>query len=243
MNRLRKLVFLVIGIIITVRISSQEILIREEYKDYLYNFEKLADNEILSYEFEFFTLDNKEYTFKVFADNVNTNARRLIGYWRTPYAAYQFSYNRKSLVFFEYSRERDCPLFLLDGNAGTVKYLMHMNTGAITSRDLKYLLYGSGSYDPSIRNFTLIDLGKMKIVKTIQWSIYPRWGGGTSVFRSINRNYDFRMDYNVEGILYATCYYNISTDELKVVLNDTTDENIEVLRRREPTLKEEIGLF
>jgi hypothetical protein len=243
MNRQRKLVFLVIGIIIAVKTSAQEILVSEEYKDFLYNFEKLADDEILSYEFEYFTLDNKEYTFKVFADNVNTNAKRLIGYWRTPYAAYQFSYNRKSLVFFEYSRKRNCPLFLLDGNAGTVKYLMHMNTGAITTRDLKYLFYDSGSYDPSVHNFTLIDLEKMEIVRTVRWGVHPRWGGGTSVFRSIDRKYDFRMDYSVEKVLYATCYYNISTDELKVVLNDTTDENIEVLRRREPVLKEEIGFF
>jgi hypothetical protein len=243
MNRQRKLVFLVIGFIITVRISAQEILVNEEYNDYLYRFEKLADDEILSYEFGHFTLGDQEYTFKVFAVKINTNEKRLIGYWRTPYAGYQFSYDRKSLVFFEYSRERDRPLFLLDGNSGTVKYLMHMNTGAITTRDLKYLFYGSGSRDPSMRDFTLIDLEKMEIVRTIRWHVYPRWGGGTRIFRSLDSNYDFRMDYSVERVLYATCYYNISTDEIKIVLNDTTDKSIEVLRRREPILPEEMGLF
>jgi hypothetical protein len=243
MTKRRKLFFITICCILKTGIVAQEIQINEAYKDYVYTFEKLTSDEILSYEFNRFTLENKEYTFKVFADNVITNEKRLLGYWYAPYAAYHFSQDRKSLVFFEYTRGQNYPLFLLDGNLGTVKYLMQMNTGAMTDRDLKYLIYNSGSLDPPVRVFTLIDLEKMQVVRTITWIVYPREGGGCRIFRSLDSAYDFRIDYYVERVLYATCYYSIRDDQLNIALNDTTSEEIEVKRQREPILKEELVLY
>jgi hypothetical protein len=66
-------------------------------------------------------------------------------------------------------------------------------------------------------------------------------GGGSKIYRSLDDAYDFRIDYEVEGSLYATCYYNVSTDTLRVTLDDTGLPYERTLTR-EQIRPEELGL-
>jgi hypothetical protein len=220
---------------------SQEIIRNEEYINYCYNFTSLADDEVLTYTWDYFTIGEEIYTFKLFAENKDTMQKRVIGNWYVSYGDYQFSSDRKACVFFKNDKDYLKPLFMVDGKNGTIRYLINSNNSAITTPDLFYLLFHSGNDDPSIQNFILIDLRELKIVRRIDWCIIPRLGGGPTLFRSLNPEYDFRIDYSVERELYATCYYKISTNNLIVIFDDT---NLLYERelKREPILPEELGL-
>jgi hypothetical protein len=202
--------------------SQAEIMKTENLKGYSFNFDKLDNDEVLSYVWEESVIDGKKYSVKIFAED--KSKRRLIGYWHMPWGAYQFSSNRRSLVFFQFTSDykNPYPLFYMDGNNGNVKYLFDVSSDSMTNNGLNYIMYHYGSNDSAGSiYFRIIDLHELKLTRTIKWNVHAREGGGPVILRSLNPEYDFRIEYQVEGSVYAECYYKIQTDELNVIFDDT----------------------
>ena len=239
---MKKLLFLCFFILFCFDIIAQEIRKNPQYENYLKCFEKLANNEIFSFHHGLHKeFDIKSYSLKISAKDIETGKERLIGYWNAPYGRYQLSANRKKMVFGGESSGRFQPLFLIDGIEGRVTYIMDVNYSSMTTKDLRYLLYSDGkSYGENGEIFVLIDLKELKIKRTIHWKLTPLVGGWRKIFRSLDPDYDFRIDYGVEVSLYAICYYSIAKDEIKVTLDDTAIEDERILRR-EKIIPEEVG--
>lgn len=209
-----------------------------EYENYIFRFEKLAENEILTCQYGKFKLGNENFTDKISALNSQTKGERPIGYWNA--RILQFSEDRKKLIFAIRGPGRFSPLFTLDGTVGTVTYLFDMDSSAMTSKDLRYLMFSDAPADEEGEPFVLIDLYEKKKLRVIYWKITPRDGCWRRIFRSINPEYDFRIDYGVEHVLYATCYYKVATDNLHITF-DHTDQPFESDLEREAVKPEEIG--
>jgi hypothetical protein len=224
----------------TLSVFAQEGLRKSsEYENYMFIFEKMAENESLTYQNVNFKLENGSFVDKISALNNRTKRERLIGYWNVNML--QFSYDRKKLIFTIEGPGRFESLFLLDGGAGTVTYLFDVPGSAMTSRDLRYLMFSDAPpHDERGEPFVLIDVFEKKMIRTIYWKIAPLDGGGRRIFRSTNPEYDFRIDCEVERTLYATSYYKIATDVLCVTL-DLTNSPVESDIEREAVKPEEIG--
>jgi hypothetical protein len=219
-----------------------EITKTANFQNYSYIFEKLDDEEILSYMWEESEMDGKKYSVKFLVEN--ESRKRLIGYWYVPWGAFQFSSDRRSLVFFQYTTDykNPYPLFFMDGNNGSVKYLFDVRSDAMTNRYLSYIMYHYGPNDSvDAIHFRIIDLYGLTLTRTVKWNVHEREGGGPVILRSLNPEYDFRIEYQVEGSVYAECYYNVQNDELNVIFDDTGLPYERELRR--PHSREEIGFY
>jgi hypothetical protein len=142
------------------------------------HFEKLNDKEILFYQYGDFKLDEKIYTLKICAKNTENGRERLIGYWTTLYGRYQLSGTKKEMIFAAAERGRFLSLFLVNGADGIVIYLLDVDNSARTSKDLRYLMYNDAPGGETGEPFVLINLHKLKIVRTFYWKIFPLDGGG-----------------------------------------------------------------
>jgi hypothetical protein len=205
-------------------IHAQEIIINERYKNFEYKFQKLDSDEILAFTWNNFSINGKEYTFRLFAKNIKTGETRLLGYWYIGWGQYQFSGDRKTAIFFlNASSVYNRPLCFIDGNMGTIKYVMDINLSARTNLNLQYILvtdYPERDTGGNSLEFGLIDLQNVKYIRTIRWNIKEKlpytWAG---IYRDINKSHDFLIDYTSEGSLVALCYYTVSSDTIDTVFD------------------------
>jgi hypothetical protein len=234
------LIFTVICLFIgTVAADGQEAIIKNPtHENFSYSFKKLSHDEVLSYE----ERDGSKHLFTLYAENKKTGLKRLIGSWDVRYGAYQFSTDRKRGVFFLSIAKINCPLFYVNGANGTVQYLMDINLTAMTSNDLRYVLYQTDQAD--LRRYALIDLNKGKIVKRLIWEPAGIFiAGDTRIFRSLDPAYDFRIDYiNEAHGVAAVCYYSIQEDILFTTFDKTKEDWKSHLPKRKITL-EELGFW
>jgi hypothetical protein len=174
-----------------------------------------------------------------------------LGYWNVSYGNCQLSRDRKSAVFVLRLDGGYTKLLKVDGRAGNVKYMHDMrNTSYRATHDLTYLLFCLLGYELSGNKsdglFILVDLEKNEIVRTIEWKKGDGpWGSGAyQIHRSLDSQYDFRIDFTQEPGLVAKAYYNIEQDHLETTF-DITDIGgstiYEYAREREKLLPEESG--
>jgi hypothetical protein len=219
--------------------AEEKIIKNSDYWRYHFEFEKLLENEIIVFTTGDYIIDGrKTYGLQVSAKIEESNKERVIGYWNSTYGMQQISADRRSGVFFIYGS-----LFKIDGNAGMVQYLMDISRGARTTPDLQYLLYDmSHLIDFTKQPFVLVNLETQKIIRIIEWNraVDVDSGGGFRIFRSLDPEYDFRIDYGIESETYGTAYYSIGRDELNVVFDIpwTSWEEAKPQRKIEP---EELG--
>lgn len=211
--------------------------------DYQFDFDPLGNDELLTYEYGKYLIKDEEYIFCLSAKNIKSGEERVLGYWNIIWGICQLSANKKSGLFFLDTGIRnrvERPLLKVDGSNGRVNYLMDINLSAMSSHDLTYLLFRS-KYEGI---FTLVDLGKNEIVRSFEWrKDGGQWGiGGYRIFRSLNPQYNFRIDFDVEGPMnLATAYYNIEHDQLDTVFDVTGSKSGDDAREREKILPEELG--
>lgn len=193
-----------------------------EYIDYSYKFDRLDSNEELAYSYK-----NKKLTIYAKSDDIN---KRVIGIWENVYwGGIEFSSNRRKMVFGYYKKDFYYPLFLLDGDCGYVKYLFNTPNTSITNNDLSYLLCVDYNYNKKAQNektdgtfrFMLININDLELSNYVYWDLHERLGGSLRTFRSSDPLFNFRFVYSVESTLWADAYYNIETDELKTIVDDT----------------------
>jgi len=216
------------------------------YVNFRYEFEKLNDDEILTYRKEgrvinvkFLMADEEEgiienisdsendlYIF--YARNIKTEEERQIGgAWKSFWGGYQFSIDRKIGIFhllITNTRTGRFPLLKIDGRLGTITYLMDINASARSTKNFEYMLcnvHGEKINGVSKENkLALINLEKIEVVKLLHWNITPLLGCGNIILRSLDDNYDFKIVYTGEGD-YAIAYYNIEKDILDTVFDIT----------------------
>jgi hypothetical protein len=128
----------------------------------------------------------------------------------------------------------------VNGFTGSVKYLFNTNSSYMGTHDLTYFLF---EYDDR-GLFVLADIEKNEFVRTIEWRKSDRVGpnGYYRIFRSLDSEYDFRIDFNNETEVEAIAYYNIEQDYLETIF-DVTDTGApeEYSKKREKILPEELG--
>jgi hypothetical protein len=207
------------GINVIDRPGNQYIIKNPKYIDYQYEFEKLAEDEILVYSYGEYVINDEEVGCKISAKNKNTNQERILGYWDTAWGNFQISRDKKSGIFFLSIRAINRPLFYVDGNVGKIWYMMDIISSATTTYDLKYLLYYVYESTDAPQRFILINLQDIEVVRVINWETEIHGGGLFSIFRSLDPGYDFRIDYTFDASLYATAYYNIENDIFTVVFD------------------------
>jgi hypothetical protein len=195
-----------------------------------------------------------DYNVKISAGNIENGQERLLGYVFSSPHAHQISAERKSGVFFYQTQTVNHPLFIINANEGTIKYLMDVTLTARTTPDMQYLMYDlphlvdetKPAYDDSYiidntsQRFALVDLETLEIIRIIEWNRNVDVGGGFQIFRSLEPEYDFRIDYYIESGTYGTAYYSIERDELNVIFDIpwTAWEDAKPQRKIEP---EELG--
>ncbi|MCL2130291.1 MAG: hypothetical protein FWH35_08065 [Treponema sp.] len=214
------------------------------YTGYEYIFEPLKSDEILSYSYGKYVNNDEEYKFLISAKDTVTEEERILGYWNVSYGDFQISNNRKSGIFIlntNIKSNRNNPLLRIDGKIGVVKYLFGTNSSAMSNFDLTCLLY---RYDNK-GLFVLVDLEKNDYIRSIEWNkSNEKWGGGGiyRIFRSLDPNYDFRIDYYQDHYILAIAYYNVERDQLETVF-DISDYDISYnfTKEREKILPEELG--
>jgi hypothetical protein len=197
-------------------VHSQEMTIQKNglYVNYHYEFEKLDNDEILSFSWHHFSINGEKYTFQLFAQNIKTGEKRLLGNWDIGWAQYQFAENKKTAVFFFQARGYNRPLFYIDGRLGLIKYLMDINLSARTNFNMDYIL-ATDNYPADILKLYLIEIKTERIVSTIEWKITRiNVGNWTQIYRSLDKNYDYRIDFGSEDQLIASCYYKINENRV-----------------------------
>jgi len=198
------------------------------YLDYSYNFVPLGINEKLSYRY-----DKKELT--VYAKNHRSGELRVLGKWSNVYwGSLEFTQDRKKMLFGYYKKGDNYPIFILDAKEGTVEYLFNTPKMMKTSISFSYLIGFDYAYYRETRDapdsddkapfrFILMDIMNNRFERYVYWDIHKRLlGGGVDLLRSTDPNYDFHFLYEVEQTLWADSYYNIETDTLDVIMDDTT---------------------
>jgi hypothetical protein len=213
-----------------------------KYLNYSFNFSPLNDNEIIDYSFERFRIDDQDYSLKLYALNIKNMTKRVIGFWNVKYGSYQFSVDRKSCVFYISSKARYNSVFLVNGIDGLVYYLLDVNIPMMTSGDLNFLLFRKYNTESTQKmEFILVNLRDFNAI-SIDLNINFRPGGGIRIFRGINNEYDFRIEYHVESSLYGVYTYTINNNNLKIIFDDT-DLLEERFLPRGDILPEELGLY
>jgi hypothetical protein len=209
------------------------------YIDYYYEFEKLSTDEVLVYSYGNYAVNGGDIRCRLSAKNTKTDQERLLGYWDAAWGGFQISTDRKCGMFFLNVNEINCPLFFVDGNIGKVWYLMDVNLTARSTYDLKYLLYYIYESTDIPQRFILINLQNLEIMRVINWETAIHGGGLFRIFRSLDSDYDFRIDYILETDLYATGYYNIKNDIFTVVFD--AELSYKKTKEREKITWEELG--
>jgi len=208
--------------------------------NFRYEFEKLSNDEILTYQYEtstdveFFMFDKENGVtrtisdsrinlFKLYARNTITEKERLIDAWQTFSGGYQFSLDKKTGIFFLGSNSWFGPLLKIDGRAGVITYLMDIDGSARSNKNLDYVLYHAKE-NKNLQEelkLVLIDLHKVEVAKVFNWDITPLFACDSLILRSKDDRYDFMLDYGGESFLYAIAYYNIEYDILDTVFDVT----------------------
>ena len=217
------------------------IIKNSSYSDYEYFFEPLDSNEILIYNYGDFFYNDEEFKFLLSAKNTLTEDERTLGYWNVSYGGCQLSQDKKSGIFFLFLEKRERPLFMVDGHNGRVFYLMDVNLSARSTYDLDNLLIDFNNNGL----FILIDLEKIKYIRSIIWNKSDGpWGEGGiyRIFRSLDPDYDFRLDYYQDHYILATAYYNVERNHLETVFDISDYElSYHFTKEREKILPKELG--
>jgi hypothetical protein len=236
------LIIFVFGIVKNSYCQQEIYAINNRYLNYSFTFEPLSDYEVLDYFFEHFIINGEEYTLQIYALNTVTMHKRLIGYWDVQYGFYQFSLDRKKCVFLMPSKTWYKSIFVVDGRNGFVDYLVDINVPMMTSSDMNFVLFKKYSAENSENiELILLDLRNLN-TRNIVLNFNHRLGGGIRIFRGVNKEYDFRIDYYVERSLYGVCTYTIDSNQLVFVFDDTYLTTERFLPREE-IVPAELGLY
>ena len=182
------------------------------YLDYHFEFEKLAEDEILVYSWA--------NGFELGARNTVTGQERTIGSdWKVSYGKFQLSGDRKQGFFLLSVNASRLPLFFVDGPNGSIHYMMNVNGGARSTPDMKYLLYEEGDY-------ILLDLQNVRFFRRTAWPVEESLTG-SSILRSIDPDYDYRIERIHERQVYTIAYYSIEQDSFVIVFNAFETDNPE----------------
>ena len=142
------------------------------------------------------------------------------------WGGYQISKDKKIMIFWNDTFERNMPLYYLNGNSGEIKFIGKLPLNARIDRTGKYLMY-EGVYQSGI--FTILNLQTGKVEKELNWNIlnkskWIKYGGTFSVLKSADKNeYDFIILFEIENLSIAKAYVKISSS---LIITEFDDSNL-----------------
>lgn len=137
---------------------------------------------------------------------------------------YRQADTKRTLVFFQKKLAWKRPMFFLDGNKGTVKYMGELSLNAVLDKSGNFIIYETA--DGSGR-FTVMNLETGKIKKEFRWDLknIDGWtwhGGGFSLSRAdAGTDFDFFVIFSIESSIIAEGHIRIDSDEIYTKLDDS----------------------
>lgn len=172
-----------------------------------FRFQPLTEKEHLTY-----TLGGSDgRTMSLYAQSSPGSERRLIATWANTYppGELQFTRVRNSCFFVEYNENsgKDS-LWFLNGEKGTVEYLMQVERGYQSTADGKYLVYDNMWEGPKHTVITLYDVPEKKVVKTFIWPV-KYVAGAYLAYKRAQTGENIRILMGVEVFALAEGVLNI----------------------------------
>lgn len=140
------------------------------------------------------------------------------------WGGYQIAEDKKSMLFWSDTFERNMPLYYLNGISGELKVLGKFPLNARLDKTGKYLMYEK-EYKSGI--FTIINLQTGMVEKNLTWEIsnknkWVQFGGTFSVLRSADKpEYDFIILFAIEDLSIAKGYVKISSSQVVTEFDDS----------------------
>lgn len=140
------------------------------------------------------------------------------------WGGYQIAEDKKSMLFWSDTFERNMPLYYLNGISGELKALGKFPLNARLDKTGKYLMYEK-EYKSGI--FTIINLQNGMVEKNLTWEISNKnkWvqsGGTFSVLRSADKpEYDFIILFAIENLSIAKGYVKVSSSQVVTEFDDS----------------------
>lgn len=200
---MKKIIYVVLLIILTVKLYSKENITPLEEGDYFscsYNYQ---NNSLNIYQ-----VNNDEKKIYHSVQGIDHDYD------------YQISEDKKRIVYFITYNEfpSKAYVYLIDGNIGEIKEVALVNKGARTDRKLKYLITDRVVPEDSMIEPCIIDLSTREEIYIIQWesqkNIQDKYGidFGYMFYRSLDKDYDFNI-YSIRegGYLCGFASFNVKT--------------------------------
>ena len=163
----------------------------------------------------------------------------------TLWGGYQISQDKKSMIFWKDTFERNMPVFYLDGNRGELRFIGKIPINARMDKDGKYLIYEDV---PNSGEFKIIDLKNGTVTITVTWKIQnkDRWitnGAGFEILRSTeNEQYDYMILFTIENLVISKSFINIANKNLIIEFDDSDLPEVK-LRKNEDYGSDFLGWY
>ena len=203
------------------------------YSELESEFEPLSPDEVLAWDFI-------NGAVVIFAVSQAGSCRKIGEFPDAVYWYPRFSRDRRLAdVYYNIGGYYD-PTIIIDGDAGTIKYLGDVHGISYSSSDFRYYLYldietskrvdddylislersDVGAVEQDIYSFGLYDIENKKVVYRFEWTVGALIGAGVQIYRS-DQVYGYRLLYIDENGMRAEGYFDIEKLEFVETANNS----------------------
>lgn len=199
-------------------ISIMLVLLCPMYSETTKKLVPLAKDEVLDYTF----YQNKD-SLTIYKSN-GIDKQVYFENDEALWGGYQISKDKKTMIFWKDTFERNMPLFYINGISGELKSLGKLPLNARMDQTGKYLLYEKVNQSGV---FTILNLQTGKEENELVWNLSnkSKWiqsGATFSVLRSANKpDYDFIVLFAIESLSIAKACIKVSSLQIFTEFDDS----------------------
>lgn len=203
-----KHLFIIIFILVESTLFASSEIISE--------FSKLEENELFSYAYD----NSKNNNLLIYKETSST--KELLFELSNQYGNIQISQDGKKIIYSsKMDKKRNvCDYYLIDGTIGKISFLVSEHQYLVTSKDFDYYIILGNFDDKTGQEIIIISISDNKKY-SVYWNISQRLGGSCICYRSLYDDFLFRIDYEQEGFLYGSCFYDVITNQIYEIFNKT----------------------